>query len=129
MKKTGKMVSEVLKSFMKKPATELYPFVKNPKPAGFRGRIIFHYEKCIGCKLCMRDCPSKAITITKVADKKFEARINLDDCIFCAQCVDNCAKNALESTSDYELAGLSRDSLKTVFNNESVDNVALRPEE
>ena len=113
MKRPGKMIKQVLTSIFKKPATTKYPFVKNDSmPEKFRGRIKFYPEKCIGCKLCMRDCPSNAINIVKIADKQFECQIDLGKCIYCAQCVDSCMKKALESTKDFELASLERDKLK-----------------
>ncbi len=115
MIKPGKMLREVLKSFFMKSATVLYPYVEVPMPARFRGRIRFIAPKCIGCKLCMRDCPTNCITITKVGEKRFQAVFDLDQCIYCAQCVDSCPKKALEITADYELAQLSRSKLKLTY--------------
>jgi len=115
MKKPGKMTREVLRACLKKPATIRYPFVKIEMPDKFRGKLKFTPEKCIGCKACMRDCPSKAITITKVGDKRFDCEINLDKCIYCAQCVDSCLKKALEATREFELAKLDRTELKVTF--------------
>jgi formate hydrogenlyase subunit 6/NADH:ubiquinone oxidoreductase subunit I len=115
MFRPGKMMKQVLESLFKKPATSKYPFVKKAMPKNFRGKLLFHPEKCIGCKMCMRDCPSGAITIRPVGDKKFEAVIDLDKCIYCAQCVDTCPKQALESTPNFELAQLDRKKLKVVF--------------
>ena len=118
MIKPGKMAREVLKSLFRKPATVLYPYVKVRMPDRFRGKIKFTSSLCIGCKLCMRDCPTNCITITKVGDKRFQAEFDLDRCIYCAQCVDTCPKDALSATAEYELAQLQRDKLKVVFHAE-----------
>jgi formate hydrogenlyase subunit 6/NADH:ubiquinone oxidoreductase subunit I len=109
------MVRQVLFSVVRKPATEQYPFAKAPQCERFRGKLAFYAEKCIGCKLCMRDCPADAIEIVKVGDKQFEAHIDMAKCIYCAQCVDSCPKKALEATQDYELAQLTRERLKLVY--------------
>jgi formate hydrogenlyase subunit 6/NADH:ubiquinone oxidoreductase subunit I len=115
MKRPGKMVGEVLRASMLTPATIMYPFVKIEMPPRFRGKIAFTSANCIGCKLCMRDCPANAITINKVGEKQFEAVFNNDRCIFCAQCVDTCPRKALASTPEFELASLDRGKLKVVF--------------
>lgn len=115
MIRPGKMMQQVLRSLFKKPATINYPLVKTDMPDKFRGKLIFHPEKCIGCKLCMRDCPANAIQIKKVGDK-FEAEIDLGKCIYCGQCVDSCMKKALEMTKEFELASLERKNLKVTLN-------------
>jgi len=111
----GRMMQEVLKSLFKKTATNMYPAQKLDMPDRFRGKLKFYPEKCIGCKMCERDCPSDAIRIVKVGDKKFKAQINLGKCIYCAQCVDSCLKKALEATRDVELAQLDRKKLEIEF--------------
>ncbi len=110
----GKMLKEVLCSLFRKPVTVLYPHVKMEMPVGFRGAIKFSPDKCSGCKLCMRDCPTNAITINKVGEKQFECEIDLGKCIYCGQCVDSCFKKALEVTRDMELAqaGKNKGKLK-----------------
>ena len=117
MKRPGQMIKAVLGSIFKKPATTRYPFVKLTMPDKFRGKIKFYPERCIGCKMCMRDCPSNAIKINKVGDK-FECEIDLGKCIYCAQCVDSCPKKALESTKDFELASIDRNKLKVTLRGE-----------
>ena len=129
MKRPGKMLKEVLETIFKKPATVNYPHDKSGMPDHFRGAIKFIPEKCIGCKLCVKDCPSGAITINKVGDKMFEAVFQLDKCIYCAQCVDSCAKDALEATKEFELAQLDRKNFKVTFNAKPRPAPEAKPEE
>lgn len=95
MARPAKMLKELLHSLFKKAATVKYPAEGKEMPEGFRGKLKFYPEKCVGCKLCMRDCPTGAIEIRKVNDKEFEAAIDLGKCIYCAQCVDVCLKKRL----------------------------------
>ena len=111
----GRMAKEVLRHSIKAPATCNYPFDKPEMPENFRGKIIFDTDKCIGCKICMKDCPSNAIIITTPGEKRFAAEFFLDRCIYCAQCVDSCPKDALINTKEYELAAIDRKSHRITF--------------
>lgn len=115
----GRILRLVLQSFFKKPVTRNYPVVKIEMPQGFRGKLKFDPKKCVGCKMCMRDCPAGAITISKTADNKFMAEIDLARCIFCAQCVDSCMRKALEMTKEFELGALKKHDLTVVTKDES----------
>jgi len=113
----GKMLRLVLASVFRKPATEQYPFTRPHMPERFRGKILFDPANCIGCKLCERDCPTDAIRIRKVGEKRFEADIDCSRCIYCAQCVDSCPKKALASSGEFELAQIHPEALKVVYRN------------
>ncbi|KAF0125622.1 MAG: NAD(P)H-quinone oxidoreductase subunit I [Elusimicrobia bacterium] len=141
MKKTpGRALFEALRQLFKQPATSAYPFSKAKLQPKFRGRIDFESAKCIGCKMCVRVCPAKALEIVLSADqpaapaasagdtmqhgvpvqsqapapakKKFDCVMHLDRCVYCAQCVEVCPKKALISTDDFELAQLDRKVLR-----------------
>ena len=128
MTKAAKMLKEVLRSVVRKPATVRYPRVKVTMPPDFRGKLVFDPATCIGCKLCMRDCPANAIEIVKVGEKKFEAHIDIGKCIACGQCVDSCPKEALRLTGDFELAQLTRGKLRVIFQ-QPVAPAEPKPEE
>lgn len=121
MIRPGAMLYEVLRHLTKKVATVFYPFIKIEMADKFRGKLNFHSENCIGCKMCMRDCPANAINIIKIGDKKFECEIYLEKCIYCAQCVYVCPKKALESTKEFELAQLDKNKFKVRFSNAAVE--------
>ena len=109
------MTAEVLRHLTLKPATRLYPGQPAVMPPNFRGKLVFHPERCSGCKLCQKDCPADAVEIRKVGEKRFEAIFEFDHCIYCAQCVDSCNRGAIESTPEFELASLNRPSLRVTY--------------
>jgi len=113
MLKIGAMLGEIVPSLFKKPATDLYPFERNPAPERLRGRLVWNVDNCVGCNMCMKDCPTDAIKIYTVdkKNKRFVMRYYTDRCIFCSQCVQNCRFDALEmSNTDWELATLDREA-------------------
>ncbi|MEN8078397.1 nitroreductase family protein [Clostridioides difficile] len=54
-------------------------------------------EKCIACKQCIKDCPTRVISL-----KDGKADINNEGCIKCAHCVAICPVDAV-STDDYNM--------------------------
>ncbi len=49
----------------------------------------FNSEKCIKCKTCEKECPTKAINFQE------RSIINHNRCMFCFRCMRNCPTNAL----------------------------------
>ncbi|AKL97420.1 4Fe-4S binding protein [Endomicrobium proavitum] len=111
MNSIGSVLLEVIKSLFKKPATSNYPKTKREIHNSYAGMISFEQDKCIGCSLCVRNCPANAIKITKLADKIFSCELSLANCIFCSQCVFSCPKKALCTTDNFELAQIDKSKL------------------
>jgi len=65
--KVAPFLPELLRSLFKKPVTVKYPFEKDPVPKDFRGNVVFNAPKCIGCMICVNDCPAEAIDIIRVS--------------------------------------------------------------
>lgn len=115
MKLPGVMTLEALRGLFQAPATNLYPFAKTSLPEKFRGRMQVDSTKCVGCKLCERDCPAGAIAVVKIADKTFEVKIDNGRCIYCGQCADTCRKDSIGVTEEFELAVIDREQLKVTY--------------
>jgi formate hydrogenlyase subunit 6/NADH:ubiquinone oxidoreductase subunit I len=129
MKLPARVFSEVIAHLFKKPATSTYPFTPAKPMPQFRGRIDFESAKCIGCQMCVKVCPAKAIQIKLSAEqppapaqvegqppvaakKKFDCFMDLGCCVYCWQCAETCPKKALITTQDFELAKIKRQDLK-----------------
>jgi formate hydrogenlyase subunit 6/NADH:ubiquinone oxidoreductase subunit I len=96
--------------FFTEPATIKYPYVKPQLSENFRGQPLFDVQLCVGCGLCSKECPSKAIEMVEVDGKK-RPQFRLDKCIFCFQCAETCPKKAIMNSTFYELATTDKSSL------------------
>lgn len=117
----GSMFGDIFKSLFKKPITEQYPFVKTEAPENLRGKLIWDPEKCTGCMLCIKDCPSNGIELLVVdkVNKKFVMRYNIDRCTFCAQCVESCRFGCIEMSDEmWELASIKKEPFEVYYGRE-----------
>ena len=109
--KLGTMFRDILESFFKDPATQMYPEEKLPPPQRYRGELFFDPKVCTGCCLCTKDCPSKAIELVTLdrAAKRFVLKYHRDRCVYCGQCVVNCKFKCMSmSNEDWEHAVLQK---------------------
>ena len=110
MAKISMIFRKVGSLFFTKPATAGYPFRKLQVQDNFRGQMQLDYKLCIGCGICNRDCPGKAIEMVDFYGKK-RPQFRLDKCLFCYQCAESCPKKAIKNTTSYELATTDKASL------------------
>ena len=117
----GTMLTDVIKSLLSKPITQKYPFQRSDAPEKLRGRMIWDHQRCSGCGLCVKDCPSNALEVITIdrANKRFVMVYHMDKCAFCAQCVINCRFKCIEmSSNDWELAGLHKKEFTKYYGDE-----------
>ncbi|MEM2851424.1 MAG: 4Fe-4S binding protein [Candidatus Bathyarchaeia archaeon] len=108
--KIGYMLRDSLRSLFRKPVTVQYltkPGERVPVPERYRGKMIYDREACIGCLLCVRTCPSGAVTTTEERKVTF----SIDRCIFCGQCGETCPKDAISFTSNFEIVVHAKEGL------------------
>ncbi|MQY67866.1 MAG: 4Fe-4S dicluster domain-containing protein [Hadesarchaea archaeon] len=98
-----RILPQVLRNLLRKPATVKYPQVRVEPPKGYRGRPVVDPERCISCWLCIRTCPARAITISKETKKP---SIWLGRCIFCGECAEVCPARAITMTKEFEFTTL-----------------------
>ena len=96
---------EILKNrWRQKYRTGTFP-PREPLPERFRGRPVFHPEKCVdGCRACHDVCPSEAIGLEPLT-------LDLGRCLFCQECVLACPEGAITYSQDYRMAVRERGDL------------------
>lgn len=130
MSQIGSFIPEMLKNLGTKPVTRQYPFEPVAVAPGYRGVPRFVYDRCVGCKLCVKDCTAEAIEIELVdappppptkegepapkVQKQYRMILYLDRCIHCARCAEVCNRDAITLDEEFEMANFTRDALKIV---------------
>lgn len=98
-----------------RPMTIMYPYEKEWVPDNYRGRPGLVFDKCIGCGICKRMCPTTCIDMVEVADDAGKnvkrPQVNLGRCMMCGYCAEYCPTDAMTVTPDYELAAFTRQEL------------------
>ncbi len=69
-------------------------------PEDFRGKITYDKESCIGCQMCIKVCPSRAIEF-KPEERKI--KIFVTRCTFCEMCTEICPTKSLAMSKEFLL--------------------------
>lgn len=115
--RVGSLLKDGLRRAFSRPVTIQYPLRgEAAAPEGYRGVVAYDQSLCVGCVLCVKFCPSGAITV--VGDKQLS--FDLGRCIYCGQCVEVCPRKAIKLTNIFELVSEKRKSFivqgEQVFN-------------
>ena len=105
----------LFKTTFHRPVTILYPYEKEWVPDNYRGRPGLRFDRCVGCGICVRACPTTCIELVEVADDDGKMvkrpQVNVGRCMMCGYCAEYCPTNAMTTTTDYELAEFTRQDL------------------
>ena len=99
IKKRLTLLNAVIEAMINPPETVDYPFAVLELPEGYRGAIVFDPEKCIGCGLCVRDCPAEALKINKKSREEYTVFHYPARCAYCGQCEDSCRHGAISHSN------------------------------
>ncbi len=109
-------IKEAISQLFSKSSCDMYvPDNTKEGAPNYRGRIVFHPDKCINCMMCERVCSGNAITHviekTPEGDDKVTRSFYLGSCTFCATCMDFCSHGAIEFTRDYHMIATKEEDL------------------
>ena len=101
------LMREIIANIFRKPFTRRYPKEPARPFERFRGKLIYYPEKCVGCQLCARNCPSSAIKFFRKGKIDFD----LKTCMQCGLCVDVCPTSAIAWDTKFDNADKRKESL------------------
>ena len=107
-------VKEALTQLFSKPSTIAFPAAPSPAKPNYRGRIVFHPDKCISCNMCERVCAGQAISHTSEPCEEGERitrQFYLGSCTFCSHCASFCTHCAIELSDDYHMIATKEEDL------------------
>jgi formate hydrogenlyase subunit 6/NADH:ubiquinone oxidoreductase subunit I len=104
-----RVLKQALRSIFSRPYTTDFPESDYQPPPGFRGRVRFDVDACIGCGACAEVCPPKCIDVIDDIRRDQPRRTlvqHVDACIWCGQCERYCPTGeGIRMTDEYIAIG------------------------
>ncbi|MEM1873234.1 MAG: 4Fe-4S binding protein [Acidilobaceae archaeon] len=108
------LLAEVMKSLLRRPSTIEYPRVQASVESDYRGVHYASLKRCVGCALCMINCPSQCISMVTLPPgvqlpqnrRGVFPVVRYSSCVFCHRCVRVCPVGAFVVTSEYRVFSL-----------------------
>jgi formate hydrogenlyase subunit 6/NADH:ubiquinone oxidoreductase subunit I len=94
------LFTSIFDAFWHPPETIAYPFDELVLPEGFRGAIEIHPDQCVGCGLCVRNCPTGALKLEKESKACFSLSHFPTRCAYCGECEAVCRYDAIHHTNE-----------------------------
>lgn len=105
----------MLKATRHRSVCIMYPYEKEWVPDNYRGRPGLRFDRCVGCGICVRACPTTCIELVEVDDGQGnmvnKPQVNIGRCMMCGYCAEYCPVDAMTTTTDYELAEFTRQGM------------------
>lgn len=109
------LLPNIAKAIAMHPETKSLHELFQQFPDRFRGLVQIREENCIGCGLCVMDCPSKALEIKKSDTKDFLLYHYRNRCSYCGQCEISCRYDAIHLTNVLNSPSINKEDFSIIL--------------
>ncbi len=109
------LLPELVRTLFARRATVRFPSEPPVLAEAYRGKVVVRAELCVGCGLCVRDCPAFALELEREGRHRFRLVHFEDRCAYCGQCVDSCRQDAIALVSEFPRASPCRTAFTRVL--------------
>ena len=119
----GYLVPHILRTLLRRRETVAYPAGPLLLHESYRGRVTVDIDRCVGCGLCARDCPTSAIEVDRQGTGAVRVKIYHDRCATCGLCGSSCPRGAIHQVPSFAASAPSRAELYSEWTREGDQKV------